>query len=149
MGPSYGYKQEQWPPMAPAPRICRRAWFTVLPVRDAVIEGWLAGYLDDIVCMYEAAAVPTFVHAPALLILRADGHAAGMRQLCRFLFDVSQTRPLVGFAMRTRVTAVERAWRRLGATKTFDEGDGDGRWWLPAERGLAWLQRVYGRGNTI
>ena len=80
------------------------------------------------------------VPCPAVLvILRVDGNAGGMRRLFAWLRAFARERPIAGFAMRTRLASVERVFQRFGGTMTFDEQDGDRRWWAPAEPGVSWL----------
>ena len=114
--------------------------FTVLPLRPLVAEAWCAGRIGDYTAMYETCSfvIPCPV---VLVILRVDGHAGGMRRLFAWLRDVARTRPIAGFAMRTRLAAVERVFERFQGRVTFDEGDGDRRWFAPAEPGLSWLTR--------
>jgi hypothetical protein len=114
--------------------------FTVVAVPGAVAEAWAAGRLGDWDLLWgHSPALP----APVLVILRVDGGPAGMRALFAWLRGQARGCSVQGFATRTRLAGVERVFQRFGGRVTFDEGDGDRRWWAPAQPGVAWLT---GRG---
>lgn len=113
--------------------------FTILAVRPLVAEAWRTGTINDYTVMMESCAY--LVPCPVVLVvLRVDGHQAGMRRLFAWLSDFAGRREIAGFAMRTRLASVERVFQRFGGVMTFDEGDGDKRWWAPAEPGVTWLR---------
>ena len=114
-----------------------KCFSTVIAVHVALAEVWADGHLSDsdlLAC--HSPALPS----PALVILRVDGGAGGMRRLFAWLREFARERTIAGFAMRTRLASVERVFQRFGGTMTFDELDGDRRWWAPAEPGVAWLR---------
>lgn len=113
---------------------------TVCVVPLDVGDCWCRGLIHD-KTMMESHQVKTAA-AVCLVVLRVDGHAAGMRRLFDHLgLMISYDRLRVaGFAMRTRLVSVERVFKRFDGRVTYDEGDGDRRWWAPAEPGVTWLR---------
>jgi len=111
--------------------------FTVLPVYPDAALLWAEGILPD-KFLFNWLVQPE-CEAFTLVIARVDGRAAGMRALFAWLRQVDDLRNCQGFAMRTRLAAVERVFQRFGGRMTFDEGDGDRRWFAPAAPGVAWL----------
>jgi hypothetical protein len=112
--------------------------FTVIAARPAVADAWLNGILNDFILIQENGGP---VPCPCVLVvLRVEGQAAGMRALFAFLAGlIGQGIKPAGFGMRTRLASVARVFERFGGWVTFDEGDGDRRWYAPAEPGLSWL----------
>jgi hypothetical protein len=112
--------------------------FTVIAAPVDLATSWSRGQIEDwLLLLAHSPALP----APALVILRVDGRAAGMRALFAWLREIARTREIAGCAMRTRLASVERVFQRFGGRMTFDEQDGDRRWWAPAEPGVSWLRR--------
>ncbi len=109
----------------------------------AVGDCWCRGLIHDQVMMCEHD--PAGLSPVVLVVLRADGYAAGMRRLFLHLLLTSEMQDLrvAGFAMRTRLVSVESVFKRFAGVMTYDEQDGDRRWWAPAEPGLTWLRSTF------
>jgi hypothetical protein len=128
----------QGPGIGPAGKFGKmeKRLFTVIAVPADLALGWARGQIEDwLLLLAHCPALP----APALVILRVDGRAAGMRALFAWLRAFARGHEIAGFAMRTRLAGVERVFQRFGGTVSFDEGDGDRRWWAPPGPGVAWL----------
>ncbi len=112
----------------------------------AVGDCWSRGLIHDQVMMLEHDHQAPF--PVILVVLRADGYAGGMRRLFLRLLWISEMQGLTvsGFAMRTRLASVESVFKRFAGVMTYDELDGDRRWWAPAEPGLTWLRSTFRPG---
>lgn len=123
--------------------------FTCFYVPTGIAEIWLAGEMVDKELMEWATLASNFERGLVIVILRVDGGAGGMRRLFAWLRGVARAkgREIAGFAMRTRLASVERVFERFQGRVTFDEGDGDRRWFAPAEPGVSWLTAVTWRNE--
>jgi len=123
-----------------------KRYFTIIPVAGDVGRAWASGRLGDVELIYLAVINPPLPRPVCWVILRVDGHVAGMRALfCRLkelcCVEGVQT---AGFAMRTRLVSVANIFMRFEGRLTRDDGDGDYRCWAPGEPFLTWLRGFKG-----
>lgn len=113
-----------------SPKLIVKPLFTVFPLSVDQVNAWLDGRVTDYELLLTVDVLAP-LPCPALLMLRMDGHAAGLRAWLAWLSAWGGT--FAGVACRTRQPGIKRLFARFGGECRAVEADGQERWWAPAE----------------